>query len=133
MGRQLLLEDVADSREVFWVSNINLEEGLPIPLSAGDSVELLGLCDQCIQVVDYFQSLSMRLADVQTHMTDHARRARDEQVGPGGGWPQGCSRERRAAWTINTRILVRAHLPRILDVRSRLPSRQEMDVQRARH
>src|SRR4029077_2796533 len=133
MGRQLLLEDTADRREVFWVSNINLEEGLPIPLSASDSVALLSLCDQCVQVVEYFQGLFMRLADVLTHMTDHARRAGNEQVGPGDGWPQGGSCERRAARTIDTRILVRAHLPRILDMRSRLPSRQEMDFQRARH
>ena len=68
-----------------------------------------------------------------THMTDHARRTGDEQVGPGDGWPQGGSRERRAARTIDERILVRAHLSRILDVCSRLPSRQEMDFQRAGH
>ena len=49
MGRQLLLENVADRREVFWVSNINLEEGLPIPLSASDSVELLSMCDQAFR------------------------------------------------------------------------------------
>ena len=91
------------------------------------------MCDQRIQVVDDFQSLFMRFADVDTHMTDHARRAGDEQVGPGDGGPQGGSRERGAARTIDERILVCAHLPRILDMRSGLPSRQEMDVQRARH
>ena len=127
MGRQLLLENVADRREVFWVSYINLEEGLPTPLSASDSVELLRLCNQCIQVVDDFQGLFMWIADVLTHMTDHARRAGDEQVGPGDGWLQGGSRERGTARTIDARILVRAYLPRIFDVRSRVLRGQEMD------
>src|SRR3990172_4885704 len=75
----------------------------------------------------------MRLADVLAEMTDHARRAGDEQVGPGDGRPQGGSRERRASRTIDTRVLVRVYLPRIRYVRSRLPGRQEMDFQRAGH
>ena len=80
MGRQLLLEDVANRREVFGVSNIDLEDGLPTPLSASDSVELLSLCDQRSQVVDNFQSLFTWIADVGTHMTDYARRTGDEQL-----------------------------------------------------
>ena len=80
MGRQLFPEDVADRREVFGVSNINLEEGLPTPLPARNSVELLSLCDQCVQVVEDFQSLFTRIADVGTHMTNHARRTGDEQL-----------------------------------------------------
>ena len=80
MRRQLFLEDVADRREVCGVSNINLEEGLPTPLPASDSMELLSLYDQCIQVVDDFQSLFTRIADVGTHMTNHARRTGDEQL-----------------------------------------------------
>ena len=78
---------------MFRVSNINLEEGLPTPLPASDSVALLSMRDQCIQVVEYFQGLLIRLADMYTRMTDYARRAGDEQVGLGEGWPQGGSRE----------------------------------------
>jgi hypothetical protein len=78
MRRQLPLEDVADRREVFWVSNIDLKEGLPIPLSASDSVELLGMYEQGIEVVNDLQRLFIRFADVYTHMTDHTRRTGDE-------------------------------------------------------
>jgi len=35
--------------------------------------------------VDYFQGLFMRLADVLTHITDHARRAGDELAVPASG------------------------------------------------
>ncbi len=80
------------------------------------------MCEQGIEVMHDFQRLFMRIADVYAHMTDYACRTGDEQVGPGDGGPQGGSRERRAARTIETRILVRAHLSRILDVCSRLPS-----------
>src|ERR1051325_10361123 len=133
MGGELFLENVADHRNVFWVSNINLEEGLPIPLSASHSVELLSMCEQGIEVLHDFEGLFRRIADVYTHMTDYARRTRDEQVGPGDGLPQGGPRERWAARTIDERIFVRAYLSRILDVCSRLPRRQEMNLQRAGH
>ena len=89
MGWQLLLKNVADHRNVFWVSDINFEEGLSIPLSASNSVELLSMCEQGIEVMHDFQGLFMRIADVYAHMTDHARRTGDEQVGPGDGWTEG--------------------------------------------
>jgi len=82
---QVLVEDAADLREVFRVPNIDLEEGLPTPLCASNSVELLGMGHQGIQVVKDFQRLLVRLADVLTHMTDHARRAGNEQVRAGYG------------------------------------------------
>jgi hypothetical protein len=82
MRRQPLIKNVVNRREVFRVSDIDLEAGLPVPLPASDSVVLLSMRDQCIQVVDDFQGLFMRLADVLTPMTDHTRRAGDEQMGP---------------------------------------------------
>ena len=93
MGRQVLLEDVADPLEVFWVSDIDLEDNFFIPLFATDSVDLLCMCDQCIQVMEYFEGLRMWLTDVSTGMTDHARRAGNKQMGSRGGWPQGGSRK----------------------------------------
>jgi hypothetical protein len=54
MDRLLLLEDVADRRDVFWVPKIHLQEGRPRPLSASDSMELLSMSDQGIQIVEYF-------------------------------------------------------------------------------
>src|ERR1044072_12863 len=96
MGGQLFLENVADHRNVFWVSNINLEEGLPIPLSASHSVELLSMCEQGIEVLHDFEGLFRRIADVYTHMTDHARRTGDEQV---RSEERRVGKERRSRWS----------------------------------
>lgn len=82
VGGELLIQDGVDRYEVFRMSNVNLKESLSIPLSASEAVTLLNMANQRIQVADYFQGLIMRLADVFTHVTDHARRASDEQAGP---------------------------------------------------
>lgn len=64
MRRQLPFEDVADRREVFWMSNIYRKEGLPIPLPASDSIKLPCMCEQGIEVADDLLRLFMRFADV---------------------------------------------------------------------
>jgi hypothetical protein len=132
VGRELLFEDVTDRREVFWLSNIYLENCFPTPLPSSASVKPFGLSDQCVQIVDDLQNLFIRFTEVDTSMSHHARRPGDEEMRAAYGRSQDGSRKGRTARAIGRRILVCGHLPWVLNMNSRMFCREEMEIEWSR-